>query len=208
VKVELEKTFPLPSAPEAAWRLLQDVEAVASCMPGAAITERMDDAHYKGTVRVKVGPVTLAFRGDIEVRGVDAATRTLRLYASGSDTTGSSAGSMDLTARIDPVDGGLSSLNGQSVVSLSGKAAAFGGRMVNSVADQILAQFAGNFATRLAALPPQLPSAESVATNAPSPAPSPVPSTSPSPAPELNALALCWGICRDWLRALFGRKRG
>src|SRR5262249_31194432 len=140
MKVELAKTFPLAAAPEAAWRLLQNVEAVASCMPGAKITQRIDDAHYKGTVTVRVGPATLSFRGDIEVKEVDAATRKLRLVASGSDTAGS-AGSMDLTARIDGADGGSSTLNGQSVVSLSGKAAAFGGRMVNSVADQILAQF-------------------------------------------------------------------
>jgi carbon monoxide dehydrogenase subunit G len=155
VKVELAKTFPLQAAPDDAWRLLGDVEAVASCMPGAKITQRVDDTHYKGTVTVRVGPATLSFRGDIEVKELDAATRALRLVATGSDTTGGSAGSMDLTARIGATEDGRSTLDGRSVVSLSGKAAAFGGRMVNSVADQILAQFAGNFAGRLSAAAPQ-----------------------------------------------------
>jgi carbon monoxide dehydrogenase subunit G len=160
LKVELEKKFPMTAAPEVAWRLLRDVEAVAACMPGAKITQRIDDTHYKGTVTVRVGPATLSFRGDIEVREQDGFARRLRLFGSGSDTTGSSAGSMDLTARIDEADGEGSLLVGQSVVSLSGKAAAFGGRMVNSVADQILGQFARNFAARLAMLAPPLGPAE------------------------------------------------
>jgi carbon monoxide dehydrogenase subunit G len=215
VKVELEKSFPLPAAPEAAWASLQDIEAVAACMPGAKITQRLDDAHYKGTVTVRVGPATLSFRGDIEVRETDAATKTLRIFANGSDTTGSSAGSMDLTARIDAAEGGLSTLNGQSVVSLSGKAAAFGGRMVNSVADQILGQFAGNFAARIQALAPPPGPPGGPGPGAPGESPAAPPAAPPTPAPasgapaanEINGLALLWAIIRDWLRGLFGGKR-
>jgi hypothetical protein len=225
VKVELAKTFPLPTAPDAAWKLLQDVEAVAGCMPGAKITQRIDDTHYKGTVTVRVGPATLSFRGDIEVKEIDAATRTLRLVGTGSDTTGSSAGSMDLTARIDQAEDGRSTLNGQSVVSLSGKAAAFGGRMVNTVADQILGQFAGNFAARLPAPAAQSASAASAnggaapasaasaeeapaasAASAPSAAPA-ARSVAPPPPAELNGLALLWAVIRDWLRGIFSGKR-
>ena len=216
MKVELEKKFRMPAPPEVAWRLLQDVEAVAGCMPGAKITQRIDDTHYKGTVTVRVGPATLSFRGDIEVKEIDGATRTLRLVGSGSDTTGSSAGSMDLTARIDAAEDGRSSLNGQSVVSLSGKAAAFGGRMVNSVADQILGQFAGNFAARLPAAVAQGASASTTSTSAvaaassaagPSDASMAGSSTAPPPAAELNGLALLWAVVRDWLRGLFAGKR-
>lgn len=224
MKVELAKTFPLPAAPDTAWKLLQDVEAVATCMPGAKITQRIDDTHYKGTVTVRVGPATLSFRGDIEVKGIDAATRTLRLVGSGSDTTGSSAGSMDLTARIDSADEGRSVLNGQSVVSLSGKAAAFGGRMVNSVADQILGQFAGNFAARFPAAAPKstsaspagasasstgVASAEGAAatSSAPAASRSPTPASAPPPAAELNGLALLWAVIRDWLRGIFAGRR-
>jgi carbon monoxide dehydrogenase subunit G len=226
VKVELAKSFPLPAATDAAWTLLRDVEAVASCMPGAKITQRIDDTHYKGTVTVRVGPATLSFRGDIEVKEIDAASRTLRMVASGSDTAGS-AGSMDLTARIDAAEDGRSTLNGQSVVSLSGKAAAFGGRMVNSVADQVLAQFAGNFAARVPATEAQstraasaggdaaalgAASAEaSAGTSAAAPLSaaraSASPASAPPPAAELNGLALLWAVIRDWLRGLFAGRR-
>jgi hypothetical protein len=94
----------------------------------------------------------MSFKGEIEVLGLYAATRTLHLVGKGSDTSGTSGASMDLVARIDPgATEGTSNLVGKSEVTMSGKAAAFGGRMMGSVADQILKQFAANFAARVQA---------------------------------------------------------
>ena len=152
MKVELEKTFPLPATTEAAWAFLQNIEGVAGCMPGAKITERVDDTHYKGTISVRVGPAGMSFKGELEVQELDAATRTLHLVGKGSDTSGTSGASMDLVARIEPgATEGTSNLVGRSEVTMSGKAAAFGGRMMGSVADQILKQFAGKFAAQVQA---------------------------------------------------------
>lgn len=216
MKVELEKAFPMPADATGTWAFLQNVEAVAGCMPGAKITERIDDRHYKGTVAVKVGPASMAFKGDIEVRELDAASRTLRLIGKGADSSGTSGASMDLTARVE--DGetpGTSTLIGKSEVSMSGKAAAFGGRMMGTVADQILKQFAANFANEIrarntsatdAAAPPNaapIPAQPSTAERNPAPA---AESPASSTAGELNALALFWAILRDWARGLFKRK--
>ena len=132
MKVKIEKALPVPGPAADAWAFLQDIEAVAACMPGANITERVDAARYKGTVTVKFGPATMSFRGEVEVRDVDPAARSLRLLAKGTDTTGTSGASMDLSARIDAVEGGTSTLAGASEVSMSGKAAAFGGRMAGT----------------------------------------------------------------------------
>ena len=104
MKVQLEKTFVLPASADAAWTLLQDMERVAGCMPGARITEHVDDSHYKGTIAVKFGPASMSFRGEVTVVALDPASRTLRLAGKGTDTTGSSGASMDLTARIEAVD--------------------------------------------------------------------------------------------------------
>lgn len=196
MKVQLEKTFPMPAAADTAWALLQDIEGVAGCMPGAKITERIDDAHYKGTVSVKFGPASMAFRGEVEVREIAPATRTLRLYGKGTDTTGSSGAAMDLTARIDAVDAASCNLVGTSEVSMSGKAATFGGRMMGSVADQVLNQFAANFSTKVQAMQAQ---ASSPATASAAPA-APAPPAQPS---QLNGLALIWAVVKDWLRSLF-----
>jgi carbon monoxide dehydrogenase subunit G len=203
MKVELEKTFPMPGSAEVAWAFLQDIEAVAGCMPGAKITERLPDGGYKGTVTVRVGPATMAFRGEVEVRDIDPAAHSLRLLGKGTDSTGTSGASMDLAARIEAVGEGSSNLVGKSEVAMSGKAAAFGGRMMNSVADQILKQFADNFASRVAALAAQ---GSLAATNAPG---TPAAALSPEPPPvarELNGLALVWAVLKDWLRSLLSRK--
>ena len=79
MKVELEKIFPIPGSAEAAWDFLQNIEAVAACMPGAAITERLPGGGYKGTVTVRIGPATMSFRGEVEVRDIDPAARSLTL---------------------------------------------------------------------------------------------------------------------------------
>ncbi len=196
MKVQLDKTFPMPSSPAIAWQFLQDVEAVAGCMPGAQLTERVDENHHKGTVTVKVGPATMSFRGEVEVQDIDPTAQSLRLIGKGTDSTGNSGVSMNLLARIDAVDGGLCELVGSSEVSMSGKAAAFGGRMMDSVADKILLQFADNFAAEVAAL--QEPGAARTGDGTQKAA---------ARARELNALALAWAVFKDWLRSLFSKKK-
>jgi uncharacterized protein len=196
MKVTLEKTFPLPASADTAWALLQNIEGVAGCVPGAKITERIDERHYKGTMSVKFGPASMAFRGDVEVSEIEPSTKTLRLFGKGTDTTGSSGASMDLTARVAAVDATSCNLVGTSEVSMSGKAATFGGRMMSSVADQVLKQFAANLAAQVQALQAQQASTTAVpATPAPA-APS-----------QLNGLALMWAVFKDWLRSLFAAKK-
>ena len=219
MKVRLEKTFPMPGPAEAAWAVLQDIDAVAGCMPGARITERIDDRHFKGQVAVKFGPANMAFRGDVEVLALDAATRSLQLSGKGTDTTGSSAAAMDLQARIEPVDATSSNLVGVSEVSVSGKAATFGGRLMDAVAEQVLKQFAGNFAAKVQAQTPPAaaPDVQSAATPvdppsvaAPSVAAAP---KAAAPVPEaeapasLGGFAFAWAVFKNWLRSLFGARR-
>ena len=186
MKVQIDKAYPMPCSPEVAWEFLQNVEAVAGCMPGAKITERLDAGRYKGTVTVRIGPATMSFRGEVEMRDIDPAARSLRLLGKGTDSTGSSGASMEMTARIDAAEGNLCTLAGASEVSMSGKAAAFGGRMMNTVADTVLKQFAGNFAAQVSALQAQR--------------------AVPAAAGELNGVVLAWTILKDWLRGLWSRK--
>ena len=188
MKVQIDKTYPMPCSADVAWEFLQNVEAVTACMPGAKITERVDEGHYKGTVTVKVGPATMSFRGEVEMKDVDPAARSLRLLGKGTDSTGSSGASMNLAARIEAGEGAQCNLIGSSEVSMSGKAAAFGGRMMNTVADQILKQFADNFAAQVSALQGQRqasPAADSGSASSALPLP-------PLAANELNGIALLW----------------
>lgn len=220
MEVKLDKRYPVAATPAQAWAVLSDIHAIAACMPGAAITEQLDATHFKGTVKSKIGPAVMSFGGDIELQGLDEATRELKMLGKGADKAGSSA-SMQLTARLE--DGetpGTTALVGQATITVSGKLAQFGSRLLVPVSDAMLAQFADNFRAAAAAVPvaaatpePQAPasaeSGEQAAAGVP-PAPAPVPAPRPPVAPaqvkELNALGLMWTVFKGWLAGLFGKK--
>ncbi len=198
MEVKLDKRYPLDVDAARAWALLADLKAVAGCMPGAEITEQIDATHYKGSVKVKVGPANAAFGGDIEVKALDEATRTLQLFGKGSERGGSTA-SMDLTATVEPGETAATSvLVGTAAVIVNGKFAQFGGRMMVQVSDMLLAQFADNFRAAAAALPAPEGAAAAVADAATPPA---EPRKN-----EINALAIVWGLIKGWLAGLFGKR--
>jgi carbon monoxide dehydrogenase subunit G len=192
MEVKLEKRYAVQADVLSAWAVLRDIRAVAGCMPGAAITEQVDDKHYKGTVKVKVGPALAAFGGDIEVLELDEAGRRMRMLGKGADKGGSSA-SMDLTAVIEAGEGRTSVLVGNSAVIVNGKFAQFGGRMMTQVSDMILDQFADNFRAAAGAVAAQAAGNKQAV-------------VTPLPMRELNALALAWGLIKRWFLRLFGRQ--
>jgi uncharacterized protein len=74
MEVQLDKRYPVAATVDQAWAVLANIRATAACMPGAQITEQLDDTHFKGIVKSKVGPASLLFNGDIELQGLDQAT--------------------------------------------------------------------------------------------------------------------------------------
>ena len=193
MQVDLEKEFELPGSTAQGWEFLQDIPGVASCMPGAEITEKIDDSNYKGKVKMKIGPAAMAFNGDIVINSVDAVKRELNLIGKGQDSKGSSSASMDLTACIIEADGGKSALKGNASVTVTGKAASMGGRMMMQVADQILNQFGANFSDHIAAMGEGSAAEEAREHIAEQPQ-------------EINGLKFAWSVFIGWLRSLFGGK--
>lgn len=195
MEVKLDKRYEVAASPQQAWAVLSDVRATAACMPGAKITEQLDDTHYKGTVKSKVGPAVMTFGGDVEVQGLDAAAHSLQLMAKGADKSGSSA-SMSLLAHVEPGETPATSvLVGAATIIVSGKLAQFGSRLLVPVSDAMLAQFADNFRAAAAAVPaPAVVGA---------PAAEPAPAAAPAPVKELNALALMWSVIKAWFAGLF-----
>ncbi|MEE9160147.1 MAG: SRPBCC family protein [Gammaproteobacteria bacterium] len=193
MKVNLEKVFPIEGSAQAAWECLQDIKSVAECMPGAEITEQIDESHYKGQVKLKIGPATAAFKGTIEIKGINPNTRELKLLGKGADLKGTSSASMELTAMIREVDARHCELVGNSEVVVNGKMASFGGRMMGQVSDQILKQFAGNFADRVIAKGEGAAAREAASKVSQQPK-------------ELNAFAILCKLIVGYFKNLFGRK--
>ncbi len=199
MEVKLDKRYPIAASADQCWAVLRDIRAVAACMPGAQITEQLDDTHFKGSVKSKVGPAVMNFAGDIELQGLDEAARTLQLLGKGADKQGSSA-SMQLAAHLEAgAESASTTLVGVATITVSGKLAQFGSRLLVPVSDAMLAQFADNFRTAAAAVPMAAPDA--VADVPPAAAPAPA-----AQVKELNALALMWTVFKNWLAGLFSKR--
>jgi len=217
MEVTIDKQYPIAASEKACWLVLSNITELATCMPGATITEQVDDTHYKGSVKVKVGPASAAFAGDIEVLGVDEATKQIQLLGKGADKGGSSA-SMNLTATITKVDEHNVTLTGKASMIVNGKFAQFGGRMMTSVSDMILQQFANNFDIKAkamgASLSPVGQGSEgetAVGQTGSSHAGSSNPQTTaanteaPKLQSELNGLAIAWMLIKNFFARLVGK---
>ncbi len=89
--MRLENSFEVPAAPEAAWELLIDVPRVIPCMPGATLDETVDDATWKATMEVKLGPISLTFATDVKQEALDEAARRAKLSARAREARGRGA---------------------------------------------------------------------------------------------------------------------
>ena len=209
MEVVLDKQYPVAAGVDAAWTVLANMNELATCMPGAQITSEIDATHFTGSVRVKVGPAVAAFAGTIEILALDPATRTLKMMGKGADKGGSSA-SMELTANLVAIDAHSRTLVGHAEVIVNGKFAQFGGRMMGSVSDMILGQFAVVFSQKAAVVQAALAPVASAApddSNAPAAATAPSAPQAPVVAQEFNALGLVWALVKDFFAKLFGSKR-
>lgn len=216
MEVTIDKQYPISASEKACWQVLSNITELATCMPGATITEQIDDTHYKGTVKVKVGPATASFAGDIEVLGIDEGAKQIRMLGKGADKGGSSA-SMELTASLQTLDDSSVNLIGKADVIVNGKFAQFGGRMMTSVSDMILKQFADNFAVKAQAAQASLAPAASADASAgasedagqDAPAAGAQQAQSAAAAPkmqtELNGLAIAWMLVKNFFARLFGK---
>jgi carbon monoxide dehydrogenase subunit G len=206
MKLELNKRLDLPVPSGVAWEFLHRIESVAACMPGARITGQIDPTHYAGTLSVRLGPVTMNFGGKIEILAMDESTRKIRVMAKGTDSGGSSTAEIDLTAHVEEAGEKATQIVGTSNISINGKAATFGARLLGAVSDQLTGQFYGNLVKQIeAANRTQMAEAKAAGeaglqvllATAPIPPPEPT---------NLNALALIWAVIVVLVRRLFGVK--
>jgi len=146
--VKIEKTFQVEEPVEKVWAFLSDPRQVVTCVPGAQITEQVDERNYKGAISVKVGPSVTDFKGTAEVVRLDPAAHEIEVLGKGQDVRGKGSASMKMTNKLRAVE------NGTEVVSVSelnvvGILAQMGGRMINEVSNIIFEQFTDCFRKKL-----------------------------------------------------------
>ncbi len=190
--MEIENGFEVPLPPDRAWATLMDVERVAPCMPGAELTEVVDDRSFRGKVSVRLGPVALTFDGEAAFEEVDEAARTARIRARGADAKGRGGAQALVAFRLEPSDAG-SRVTIRTDLQLSGPVAQYGRGvgMIRDLAGRIVGQFADNLAAAIEA-------GEADAADGPAAA---------APA-DVGGMALSalWNRILGWLRGLFGAR--
>jgi carbon monoxide dehydrogenase subunit G len=141
VALEISKTFTIDAPKVAVWAFLTDPYRVARCLPGAAITEKVDDANYTGTITIKVGPVTASYKGKVRFEKLDAAAGTADIVASGQDVKGKGGADMRMQSRLTEVAAGKTEVFATSRLNITGILAQMGARMIQDVSDQMLQRF-------------------------------------------------------------------
>jgi uncharacterized protein len=150
--MRLENSFEVPAPPEQAWELLLDVPRVVPCMPGAELTETVDDSNWKANVGVKLGPVSLKFATDVNRKEVDETARRVTLSANGREMRGRGAARATVESSLAPTNGGTR-VDIVTDLSLSGPAAQYGRGMVADVSSQLIGRFADCLKAQLEATP-------------------------------------------------------
>jgi uncharacterized protein len=193
--MKLENTFEVPAPPEQAWDLLMDVGRVIPCMPGAELTETVDDSTWKAKMTVKLGPMSFAFATDVKREEADVAAQRARLSARARELRGRGGGQATIESWLTPVNGGTR-VHIITNMSLSGAVAQHGRGMVEDVAGQLVGRFADCLRTQL------VPAAAEARAAPEAPA-----RASPAPPKPVRGLPLLLGALRRAIVRFFERRR-
>ncbi|MFN8772993.1 MAG: SRPBCC family protein [bacterium] len=210
--MELDNAFDVPLPPAEAWTWLLDIERIATCLPGAELTEVVDAQTYKGKVGVRLGPVSLSFVGQAKLEETDAAAHRARMRATGADSKGRGSTSALIDFSLQPIgDGSATRVDIHSNVTLTGSVAQYGrgSGMIQSVAAQLIGQFGECLRARIlegkaVAAATHASAAVDDAAAADAPAARPAPAQAAKP---ISGFSLLFGALLASLRNLFGGKK-
>jgi carbon monoxide dehydrogenase subunit G len=146
--MELEHTFTVPVGVKQAWDVLLDLPRIAPCMPGAALTEYTDDG-FAGTVKVKLGPINLTYRGTGRFVERDEVARRVVIDASGRDTRSAGTAAATITATLAPDGDERTEVRVLTDLTVTGRPAQFGRGVLADVGGRLIGQFAECLAGRL-----------------------------------------------------------
>ena len=152
MQTQIVKNFHIGEPISKVWNSLSDPEDIVTCVPGAAITEKIDDQNYKGEVTTKFGPIKASYTGDISIDELNIEDRRMVLVGKGLDSKGKGSAEMKMVGTLSE-NGAGTDVSFTMDITIIGKLAQFGSRLVNDVSDQLLNQFVTNFQEKLSAAP-------------------------------------------------------
>ena len=208
--MQLAQSFEVAAPIDRVWKALVDIEHVAPCLPGAAITGRADDGSYEGSFKVKIGPASASYSGRLEMIEVDEEAHRAMMHADGTDKRGQGGASATIVSKLTESAAGGTHVEVQTDYRITGRLARFGrGGMIEDISERLLRQFAERLAQSLEPGPAQaaVRAADAVG-GGPQPGDRALADLDAADeAPDLGAMAtaaLLERVARNWMALLVG----
>ena len=182
--IRIEKTFQVQEPLESVWKFISDPRKVANCLPGAQITETVDDRTFKGVIKVQVGPSVTDYKGQVQIERLDDQQHEIELVGKGQDIRGKGSASMKMTGKVQSLPDGSTEVASIAEVNVVGLLAQMGARMIQEVSNKMFAEFTSNLRVRLEQ--EKMPEGDPAKTQ----------NTAEEPQP-INALPLVASVVRD-----------
>ena len=194
---KIEEKFEVQAPVERVWQYLIDPKRVVECLPGAELLEQKDDGSFLGAIKVKVGPLSMSYKGQGKFTEMNEQTHQVRMVGDAREVTGSGSTKVSMLMTIVPLAPGGSEVSVNADVDLVGKIVQFGRGMIEEVSRQMFRQFSTCVKQHLeVANGPQ-----TIATPAPE-----VQTETKAVAAAPLAFRAIWAIFARFFKGLFGKR--
>ena len=145
MEVKAEKNLKLNQDPDMIWKCMIDPSFMVKSVPGAELTEQLDGRNFKGKISIKIGPVTAKFNGEAEFTKLEEADYELTMEGKGLDTSGKGGANMTMNIKLSTLEEGGTEMQSSMSLSITGRLAQFGARMIVAVNNKMFDQWATSF---------------------------------------------------------------
>ena len=145
MEVKAEKNLKLNQDPDMIWKCMIDPSFMVKSVPGAELTEQLDERNFKGKITIKIGPVTAKFNGEAEFTKLEESDYELTMEGKGLDTSGKGGANMTMNIKLSTLEEGGTEMQSSMSLSITGRLAQFGARMIVAVNNKMFDQWATSF---------------------------------------------------------------
>ena len=194
---KIEERFEVKAPVERVWNYLIDPKRVVQCLPGAELLEQQDERTFLGAIKVKVGPLSMSYKGQAKFTEINEETHQVRMVGDAREVGGSGSTKVSMLSTVSALDGGGCEVIVSADIDLVGKIVQFGRGMIEEVSRQMFRQFSTCVRQRLEVADEKPAEEQPVAQPAP-------PEPKPVSAASIGFRAL-WAIIARFFKGLFGK---
>ena len=203
---KIEERFEVQAPVERVWEYLIDPARVVQCLPGAELLETQDERTFLGAIKVKVGPLSMSYKGQARFTDVDDQAHQVRMVGEAREVGGSGSTKVTMVSTVAPHSGGGSEVLVNAEIDLVGKIVQFGRGMIEEVSRQMFRQFSACVKSKLEVATDSQPATEEPVGNSVQPAEN----EAANEVREVNAVSLglraFWALIVRFFKRLFGKE--